>query len=142
MATSTSSPELHPVTLQYAREPNYAAVTTMMPDGLPQTQLVWIGTDGECLLVNTEVHRQKYLNVERDPRVTVNIRKEEDPYAYAEVRGEVVETVWGQRARDHIDELCEKYHGKPYPPDDIKTERVILRITPRRQTILSSEEVE
>ncbi|MBA2441752.1 MAG: TIGR03618 family F420-dependent PPOX class oxidoreductase [Rubrobacter sp.] len=142
MATSTNAPELHPVTLEMARGKNYAAITTMMPGGLPQTHQVWVGTDGEHLLVNTEVHRQKFLNIQRDPRVTLNIRDEDDPYAYAEVRGEVVDTVRGAEARDHIDELCRKYHGNPYPPDDIKTERVILRIAPRRQTILGSDEVE
>jgi len=87
-------------------------------------------------VVNTEVHRQKFKNVERDPRVTLTIRDEQDPYRYAEVRGEVVETVRGQEARDHIDELSQKYHGAPYDPEDIKTERVMLWIAPSRQTIV------
>ena len=64
---------------------------------------MWVHTDGERLVVNTEVHRQKFKNVERDPRVTLTIRNEQDPYHYAEARGRVVETVRGQEARDHID---------------------------------------
>jgi hypothetical protein len=63
------------------------------------------------------VHRQKFKNIERDARVTLTIRNEQDPYHYAEVRGSVVEVVGGQRARDHIDELSQKYHGEDYDPD-------------------------
>jgi len=86
-------------------------------------------------VVNTEVHRQKFKNVQRDPRVTLTIRNEQDPYNYAEVRGRVVETVTGPAARDHIDQLSQKYHGQDYNPDDIKSERVMLWIVPDRQTI-------
>jgi len=58
-----------------------------------------------------------------------------NPYRYAEVRGVVVEQVTGPRARAHIDELSQKYHAKPYDPNAIKTERVILVIDPRRQLV-------
>lgn len=131
-------PELHPTTLELARGANFAAITTVMPGGKLQNHLIWAGTDGERLFVNTEVHRQKFLNVERDPRITFTIRDEQDPYHYAEVRGEVVETVRGQEARNHIDELSQKYNGEPYPPDQIKTERVTLWIVPSRQTTVGS----
>jgi hypothetical protein len=46
-----------------AREPNYAVFTTFLPSGLPQIRMTWVGTDGEHLLINTEVHRQKFRNV-------------------------------------------------------------------------------
>ena len=36
------------------------------------------------------MHRQKFKNVERDPRVTLTIWEREDPYRFVEVRGEVV----------------------------------------------------
>jgi PPOX class probable F420-dependent enzyme len=133
-ADAKNGPELHPQTLNLAREANYAAISTTMPDGDLQTQYVWIDTDGERLVVNTEIHRQKFKNVERDPRVTLSIRDEGNPYRYAEVRGRVTETVGGQEARDHIDELSQKYHGQPYNPDDIKSERAMLWIVPDRQT--------
>jgi Pyridoxamine 5'-phosphate oxidase len=86
------------------------------------------------LLINTEVHRQKYRNVERDPRVTITIWDREDPYRFVEVRGEVVEKVRGKEAREHIDELSQKYRGGPYKIQ-IKSERVVLRISPLRQVI-------
>ena len=136
MSATQNGPELHPTTVELARGANYASISTLMPSGNLQTHLIWVHTDGERLVVNTEVHRQKYKNTERDPRVTLTIRDEENPYRYAEARGRVVETVRGQEAREQIDQLSQKYHGQDYNPDDIKTERVMLWIVPDRQTIV------
>jgi PPOX class probable F420-dependent enzyme len=135
VAETMNGPESHPDTVKLAQGANYGSITTMLPSGRLQTQMIWVHTDGERLVVNTEVHRQKFKNVEQDSRVTLTIRDEQDPYRYAEVRGRVVETVGGQRARDHIDELSQKYHGQDYDPDSIKSERVMLWIVPERQTI-------
>src|SRR5688572_3741042 len=134
MSEKINGQELHPMVLELARGQNFAALTTLLPGGHPQTQVMWIDANEQHLLVNTEVHRQKFRNVERDPRVTVTIWDMEDPYRFVEVRGEVVEKVKGQEAREHIDELSHKYRGKPYQPQ-IKSERVVLRIAPSRQVI-------
>jgi PPOX class probable F420-dependent enzyme len=130
----TSSGELHPLVLALARGQNFAALTTLLPSGHPQTQVMWVDADGDHLLVNTEVHRQKFRNVERDPRVTLMIWDKEDPYRFVEVRGEVVEKVKGPEARKHIDELSQKYRGGLYRTR-IRSERVVLRIAPLRQVI-------
>ena len=134
MSEKINGQELHPMVLELARGQNFAALTTLLPGGHPQTQVMWIDANEQHLLVNTEVHRQKFRNVERDPRVTVTIWDMEDPYRFVEVRGEVVEKVKGQEARAHIDELSHKYRGKPYQPQ-IKSERVVLRIASSRQVI-------
>lgn len=135
-AISQNGPELHPATVGLARGANFGSMATVMPGGNLQNHLVWVGTDGERLVVNTETHRQKFENVQRDPRVTLTIRAEDNPYRYAEVRGRVAEMVTGQVARDHIDELAYEYIEKPYPPEDIKSERVMLWILPERQTVV------
>ena len=134
MPDENNGHELDPMVLELARGKNFATITTLLPDGHPQTQVMWVGTDGEHLLINTEVHRQKYRNVERDPRVTITIWDSEDPYRFVEVRGKVVEKVHGPEAREHIDELSYKYRGGPYKTR-IKSERVVLRISPFRQVI-------
>jgi len=69
---------------------NYAALTTLFPDGRPQTQLVWIDAEGDELLVNTEIDRRKYRNAKQDPRVTVTLLDSANPYRYVEIRGRVV----------------------------------------------------
>ncbi len=115
-----------------AHGPNFAALTTLMPDGQPQTNLMWIDADEHHLLINTETHRQKFANIERDPRVTVVLIPNDNPYTYAEVRGRVVEATGGDEARAHLDTLAHKYLASPYPAD-IESERVILKVQPDRQ---------
>ena len=112
---------------------NFAAFTTLLPGGQPMTHVMWVDADGDHLLINTEVHRQKFKNVSRDPRVTVTVIDSSNPYHYAEVRGRVVETVGGDEARQHIDKLAYKYTGQPYDAAAITSERVLLRIAPDRQ---------
>jgi PPOX class probable F420-dependent enzyme len=111
---------------------NFAAFTTMLASGMPMTHVMWVDADDEHILINTEVHRQKYKNIQNDPRVAVAIIDLRNPYHYAEVRGRVVAEITGPAARDHIDRLSEKYIGVPYE-GTIKSERVILRIQPDRQ---------
>ena len=134
MAENTSDNGLHPKVVELARGKNFAALTTLLPDGHPQTQVMWVDAEDGNLLINTEVHRQKFKNVEHDQRVTLTIWDREDPYRFVEVRGEVVGKETGPQAREHIDKLSHKYHGRPYRTR-IQSERVILRIAPLRQVI-------
>lgn len=108
--------------------PNFAAMTTLFADGAPQTQIMWVGSDEEHVLINTEVHRAKFANVQRDPRVTVTIWNAEQPYQYVEVRGRVVETITGPEARAHIDTLARRYRGTDGYDNQIQSERVLLKI--------------
>jgi PPOX class probable F420-dependent enzyme len=114
-----------------AQGKNFAALTTMLPSGQPSTQVMWLDADDEHILINTEVGRQKWINVTNDPRVTVTVMDATNPYYYAEVRGRVVEFVTGPEAREHIDSLAQKYVGTPYA-SQIRTERVILKVLAER----------
>jgi PPOX class probable F420-dependent enzyme len=116
--------------VELAKGTNFATLTTMLPSGHPATQVMWVDCDEECVIINTEVHRQKFKNIEADPRVTVCIWEQDNPYRYVEVRGEVVEIIRGPRAREHIDECAQRYFGRPYDPTIITSERVMLRIRP------------
>lgn len=117
-------------TVRLAQGKNLATVVTLMPNGQPQALLTWIDSDGENILVNTEPQRQRGKNIRRDPRVTVLIHSAEDPGDWAEVRGQVVETIEGQKARDHIDELSRKYVGKDYANPIGPQGRVIYVVKP------------
>ena len=110
-----------------ATDRNFAALTTLMPGGQPQTQLMWVHADDDHLLLNTEVGRQKFRNVEGDPRVTVTVFDRENPYRYVEARGRVASTEQGDAARAQIDELAQKYTGKDYA-NPIGSPRVVLRV--------------
>jgi PPOX class probable F420-dependent enzyme len=119
-------------TVRLAKGANLATVTTLMPDGQPQALLTWVDTDGEHILVNTEPTRQRARNIRRDPRVTVLIHSADDPWDWSEVRGTVVETVDGDEARRHIDELSRKYVGTDYRNPIGPQGRIILKIAPRK----------
>ena len=121
---------LDPETKALAQGKNFATLTTMLPSGYPMAHVMWVDADDEHLLINTEIHRAKYKNAKRDPRVSVCIIDKDDPYKYAEVRGDVVDEIRGQEARDDIDRLSRKYNGKDYDPSMITSERVILKIKP------------
>jgi PPOX class probable F420-dependent enzyme len=116
-------------TTRLAKGKNLATVVTLMPDGQPQAQLTWIDADGEHLLVNTEPQRQRVKNLAKDPRITVLIHASDNPFDWAEVRGHVVDTVTGQEAREHIDELSRKYVGTEYRNPIGPQGRIILKIT-------------
>ena len=125
---------LEDTTARLASGPNFAVLTTMMPDGTAQSHVMWVDTDGDNILVNTDPLRQKARNVERDPRVTVTVLDRPDPYRFSEVRGTVIDRIDGDRARDHIDELSRKYHGHDYT-NPTPNGRVILVIRPDRELV-------
>jgi len=108
---------------------NFAALTTLLPDGTPQTHVMWVDVDDRHLLINTEVHRTKYRNLRRDARATVTIWDRDDPYRFIEVRGRAVAFITGPEARAHIDACSQRYLGRPYS-SPIQSERVLVRIAP------------
>lgn len=126
---------LDPTLAEFATGANFAVLTTLFADGSPQTNVMWVDADDEHVLINTEIHRAKYANIQRDPRVTVLVWKQGDPYSYVEVRGEVVDEVRGQQARDHIDACAKRYLGKDSYPNPITSERIILKIRPDRVNV-------
>jgi len=122
--------QLNADVVRLAKGKNLATVVTLMPSGQPQALLTWVDTDGEHILVNTEPQRQRARNIRRDPRITVLIHSDEDPWDWAEVRGHVVETVTGDQARQHIDKLSRKYVGSDYRNPIGPQGRIILKIAP------------
>jgi len=115
-------------TVRLAQGKNLATVVTLMPNGQPQALLTWVDSDGEYVLVNTEPQRQRARNIRRDPRITVLIHSDADPWDWSEVRGRVVETIDGSEAREHIDKLSRKYMGADYRNPIGPQGRVILKI--------------
>ncbi len=123
---------LDPQIRDLAQAKNFAALTVIPANGHPMTHVMWIDADDDHLLINTDLGRAKATAIDADPRVTLAIWDQENPYHYAEVRGRVVGRVTGQEAADHINKLSGKYVGGPYgfgPTDS----RVIYKVEPLRQ---------
>ncbi len=113
---------------------NFAALAYHRADGTIANHVMWVDTDDDHLLVNTEVHRPKFKAMEANPDVTITIWDKANPYHYAEVHGTVVDTDDSQAARDHIDTLSQRYNGTDYA-NPIQSRRVIVKIAPDRQRV-------
>ena len=108
-------------------EPNFAHLATLMPDGSPQSAPVWVGLEGDRILIATGEGSLKAKNTKRDPRVSLSIVAMDNPYREAQLRGQVVE-----RRRDQelvtIDRISRKYTGKEFPMRANPEQRVVLVI--------------
>lgn len=124
--------ELSAEVRRYFDAPNYATVTSVNPDGMPQSTVIWVRTDGDDVLFSTVKGRRKHRNFLRDPRTSILIIDPDNPYVYAEVRGTV--TLEDDPSGSLIQELSVKYTGGPWnePPGN---ERVIVRVTPQKVTL-------
>ncbi|SRR5271166_155736 len=94
--------------------PNFAHLATLMPDGSPQSVPVWIGREGENLIICTGEKSLKARNTLRDPRVALSIVDFVDPYAETQIRGRVVERRPDPELKI-MDPISHKYIGKPFP---------------------------
>src|SRR4051812_40910627 len=83
---------------------NFADVGTLMPDGSPHVTPVWIGHEGDTVIFNTAKGRVKEKNLRRDPRVSVAVHNEENPYEYLMVRGKARE-ITEDGADENINDL-------------------------------------
>ena len=106
---------------------NFGVIATVDANGRPQTSVVWVDTDGENVLVNTTNWRAKGRNLRTDPRVSISVWDNDDPYKYFEVEGTVELDEEG--ANEHISELSRRYEGKDF---HTPVDRVIARIKPER----------
>lgn len=79
--------------------PPVAALTTVMPDGSPQTSVVWCDFDGVWVRVNTMRGCAKERNMRANPQVTLLCYDPHQPNRYLEIRGRVVELTEAGRPR-------------------------------------------
>lgn len=131
-------PESHAGLLQTAV---HGVLTTMMPDGMPQSSIIWVDYDGEYVLVNTTLERRKGRNMRADPHVSVLVIDPENSSRWIEVRGRVAK-ITQDSAEAHADKLTQRYtsrkrfYGDIYPVERKYEEtRVIVKIEPVKVTL-------
>ena len=105
---------LSPEVKQLIDRPNFAHVATLMPDGSPQSVPVWIGREGDRLVVCTGEGSLKAKNTRRDPRVALSIVDFTNPYEEVQIRGRVMERRPDSDFKT-MDAISHKYTGKPFP---------------------------
>jgi PPOX class probable F420-dependent enzyme len=132
-----SVPDSH---LDLLARPIVGVFTTMLPDGQPQSSLVWVDYDGTCARVNTTLERRKGRDLLANPRVTLLVVDPDDTSRFVQVRGDAELVIEG--AEEHLDELTRRYTHHPsyygfiYPVEQRDREtRVTCRIHARRVTL-------
>jgi len=105
---------LSPEIKQHVDGANFAHLATLMPDGSPQSVPIWIGRDGEHLVICTGEASLKAKNTRRDPRIALSIVNFDNPYEEVQIRGRVVERRPDPELKI-MDAISHKYIGKPFP---------------------------
>ena len=112
-----------------------AHFVTVNADGSPQVTLVWVGLDGDDIVIGKLMVDQKVRNIQRDPRVSLSIEAEGSSHGmrhYLVVEGRARVTDGG--APELLHELAQRYigPGTEFPPMPNPPAGFIIRVTPTR----------
>jgi PPOX class probable F420-dependent enzyme len=118
----------------FLSEPRFAVLGTAREDGAPQLTVMWYELDGDEILMNTTVDRDKAANLRRDPRVALCV---EDGYAYVTLYGSVRMVEDQATAQADIHRLAVRYWGRERADRTAaaqfsKQQRLTLRMTVER----------
>jgi PPOX class probable F420-dependent enzyme len=115
---------------------NFAHVATLRADGSPQVTPTWVDVQDGRPVLNTAEGRAWPRNLERDPRITLEVQSMENPYEYVEIRGRVAERTH-EGADEHIDQLAKKYLGvDEYPMRQPGEQRLVIRVEPEQVRVM------
>jgi PPOX class probable F420-dependent enzyme len=94
--------------------PNYVHLSTLRADGSPRNWVVWVGLEGDRILICTSETVWKAKDMCRDPRVAMSVADLDNPYRMAAIQGRVVEVRPDEGCR-YMDPISVKYTGAPFP---------------------------
>jgi len=98
--------------------PLLCAITTINPDGQPHTVPVWCDFDGQRARVNFPAQTKKARNLQTNNKLSLLIIDPQNNGHWIEIQGHVDETHEdADGARDHINQLSQKYTGNPVYQD-------------------------
>src|SRR4051794_19930591 len=113
--TATRAPiSIPPAVRELLEAPNYAHLATLRADGSPRSHVVWVGLEGEQVLVCTSDTTWKAKDMRRDPRVSLSVVDQRDPYRMAALQGRVVAERPDEDCR-YMDPISIKYTGERFP---------------------------
>jgi PPOX class probable F420-dependent enzyme len=113
-----------------------AHFVTVSRDGSPHVTIVWVGLDGDELVIGKLMTDQKVRNIRRDPRVSLSIEAPEGDQMgmknYLVVEGAARVTEGGAPAL--LRELAQRYigPGAEFPPMPNPPPGFIIRVVPNR----------
>lgn len=122
-------------------EPKDVTLITIDPDGSPHAAMVWVGRDGDDLLIGVEEKHRKTRNLRRDPRVTLVLQDDRvSPRGltqYLVVRGTAKLERDPQRYKELMDRLSKKYLGRdefPFWSEQVSANATVVRVVADRVT--------
>jgi PPOX class probable F420-dependent enzyme len=120
--------------------PVHGVLTTIEPNGQPQSTLVWVDFDGQCAVVNTTLERRKGRNMAANPKVSLLVVDPDNTGRFIQIRG--LAELLTEGAEQHLDCVTRKYTSHPryygyvFPAEQREREtRVMVRIRARRVTL-------
>jgi PPOX class probable F420-dependent enzyme len=117
--------------VEFLDSPYVGVVTTLRPDGSPQSTVVWVDVVDGVPSFNTARGRVKSRELEADPRASLVVVDPSDAYKWVALDGRAELTDEGADAQ--IDKLAKKYLGADeYPFRNPEEQRVSVRIVPDR----------
>jgi PPOX class probable F420-dependent enzyme len=94
--------------------PNVVHLSTLRKDGSPRNWVVWVGLEGERVLICTSDTDDKAADMRRARRVAMSVTDRADPYVMAALRGQVME-VRPDHDCAYMDPIAIKYTSAPFP---------------------------
>ena len=128
--TSVALPESHRDLLA---APGVAVLSTVGPDGLPQSTAVWYFLDGDVVRMSLHRSRQKYQNLLQRPIATLFLLDPTNPYRTLELRADV--TVSDDADSSFFEGVVRHYGQDPDTFPAPKDDRVIVTFIPRRVNV-------
>ena len=124
--------KLTPKTIRLIEGKNFGFLATLMRDGSPHVTPVWVDYERDAVLINTSVGQTTQRNMKRDPRVSIVIVDQDNPYDRVIILGRVVAQTQ-EGAEEHVDKLAEKYTGaNKYQRASPTEKRIMIKIQPSR----------
>jgi PPOX class probable F420-dependent enzyme len=117
--------------IEFLENPYVGVVTTLRPDGSPQSTVVWVDVVDGVPSFNTARGRVKSRDLEADPRASLVVVDPGDAYKWVALdgRAELID----EGADAQIDKLAKKYlDADEYPFRNPEEQRVSVRILPQR----------
>lgn len=126
---------LSPETRTVIESGRLAHFDTIAADGRPHTTIVWVGLEGEEIVIGKLQPDHKVANIARDPRVSLSIEADGDQHGmqnYLVIEGTAQVTEGG--APELLHQLAQRYigPGSEFPPMPDPPDGFIIRVTPTR----------
>jgi exopolyphosphatase/guanosine-5'-triphosphate,3'-diphosphate pyrophosphatase len=124
-----STPQVPDSHRDLLEQPLSAYVATVGTNGGPQVSPMWFWWDGDRIRLTHTRTRQKFRNLQAEPRIALTVADPAEPQRYLELRG-VVETVEDDAGGAFYRRLRPRYGVAPDAPMPDADVRVVLVVRP------------